>query len=88
MTIYAKTHHLAARTIEGQAYIINTRTSMLHELDETGTFLWENMGKSSDEESLVKLLLNEYDVSPESAKTDVGEFLRTLESLGIVEHRA
>jgi len=44
MKSIVKASHLAARVIEGRAFIINTKTSTLHELDEVGTFIWKLIG--------------------------------------------
>ncbi|MGA2091057.1 MAG: PqqD family protein [Endomicrobiales bacterium] len=85
MTNFRKTRLIAARTIEGQAYIINTRTSMLHELDSTGTFLWEKIKSKHDEVTLTTLLMDEYDVESQTARIDVCDFLKTLQSLGLIE---
>ena len=48
MTNIVKTNHLAARVIEGKAFIINTKSSTLHELDETGTFIWKLIEKKKN----------------------------------------
>ena len=48
MKYFIKTENLASRVIEGQAFIINTKTSMLHELDATGTFIWNLIEKKKN----------------------------------------
>jgi myo-inositol-1-phosphate synthase len=81
-----KTKHIAYRTIKGQAYIINTKTSTLHELDETGTFLWELIDKCRSQEILTKKLFDNYAVdSLEQAETDVKSFIYDLLRKGLVE---
>ena len=54
-------------------------------LNETGTFLWRNIEKGMDEEMLVKVLTDEYDVDAETAKNDVEEFVSLLISNGLIE---
>jgi len=54
-------------------------------LNETGGFLWEKLCAGSDEESLVKALLAEYDVDEEKARTDVSAFVKKVSEAGFVE---
>lgn len=55
-------------------------------LNVTGAFLFEKLKKGvENEEELVKLLLNEYDVSDEIAKRDVHSFIEKLLEAKIIE---
>ena len=48
-------------------------------LNETGAFLWEKLTVGSDDaQSLVALLLDEYDVGKELAQKDVDAFVARL----------
>lgn len=55
-------------------------------LNETGAFLWRNIEKGMNEESLVKVMLEEYEVDEETAKADVKEFILLLINNGLVEN--
>ena len=55
-------------------------------LNETGAFLWRNIEKGMNEESLVKVMLEEYEVDEETAKADVKEFVSLLINNGLVEN--
>jgi len=77
--------HTAFRIIENKAYIINTQTSTLHELDEVGTFLWDLLCKNSSAEILAQRLFDNYDVaSYKQAQSDVDDFLEQLSSKGLL----
>lgn len=52
---------------------------------EVGAFLWKHLPSAQDEEELVELLLNEYDVDRETASADTAEFLQKLREMGILE---
>jgi Coenzyme PQQ synthesis protein D (PqqD) len=80
-----KTNNIAHRIIEGQAYIINSKTSTLHELDETGTFIWKLLEKGKAPREIAESLAANYDVSTEQAFKDTKEFLCELETKGILE---
>lgn len=85
MTQYRRTRHIAARTIEGRAFIINTMSSTLHELDECGTFLWDQIPRTGDATALAEHLTEEYDVDRGRAQMDTTAFLCELEHLGLIE---
>ncbi len=55
------------------------------QLNEVGAFLWKALEKGSDKESLVKLLLSEYDVDKETADKDVSDFLVKLKEASLIE---
>lgn len=47
-------------------------------LNETGAFLWGKLSQEQTAETLTAALLDEYDVTPEQAHTDVAAFLRQV----------
>ena len=47
-------------------------------LNETGAFLWQQLGEEIDRDGLIERLTAEYDVTPERAAADVDVFLHTL----------
>lgn len=47
-------------------------------LNETGAFLWKQLEKGGDEDSLVKALLEEYDVEESIARKDANTFISKL----------
>ena len=60
----------------------NTMMSM----NATAAFLWEAVeGKAFDAETLVQLLLDEYDVDRETAAKDVKALLETWNKAGAIE---
>ena len=55
-------------------------------LNETGAFLWKKIEQGMDEENIVKALMDEYEVDEETAKNDVGEFVKLLINNGLIEN--
>lgn len=53
-------------------------------LNETGSFLWEQLQKDTDRESLVEALLAEYETDRETAARDVDAFLIKLREAGLL----
>ena len=54
-------------------------------MNATAAFLWEAVeGKEFDAETLVQLLVDEYDIDSETAKKDVEPLLQTWKDAGII----
>lgn len=80
-----KTNNTASRVIEGKAFIINTKTSTLHELDETGTFIWKQIEKKRNSEEIISSLTAEFEVTGKQAEADLNEFLDELNKKGVID---
>ncbi|CVI70670.1 Coenzyme PQQ synthesis protein D (PqqD) [Clostridiales bacterium CHKCI001] len=57
---------------------------MLH-LNDTGSFLWEQLEKEKTEEELIQVLLQEYEVSRDQAQQGVEKFLNSLREANCIE---
>ena len=55
-------------------------------LNETGAFLWKQLETETNEETIVKALMDEYEVDEETAKADVSEFVNLLINNGLIEN--
>ena len=54
-------------------------------LNKSGKMLWEMLLNETTEENLVQALLSKYQVSEETALTDVREFINILRNKKIIE---
>ena len=54
-------------------------------LNETGAFLWRELEKGGDEQTLIDALLGEYDVQEDMARRDVQTFITKLTEAGLVK---
>lgn len=54
-------------------------------LSESGAWLWKALEKDVQEEELLQVLLKEYDVDEETAKTDIQEYVTSLREKSIIE---
>lgn len=78
------------RKIAGQtmAIPVGSRVNDLHgmiALNETGAFLWECLQQEQTAESLVRALVNEYDVTQEHAAVSVEAFRQELIKENLLE---
>lgn len=53
-------------------------------LNEVGAFIWDILPDAENEEAIVKKVLEEYDVSAETAEADTAEFLKKLREMEIL----
>ena len=76
---------LAERVIEGKTYVIDPASSTLHEIDETGTFIWRAIDGTRSHAQLTQLVTKEYDVTETEARKDIDEFLVALKKQGLLK---
>ncbi len=54
-------------------------------LNETGSYLWENLQSETTEKALVAAMLLEYDIDEATAAADVAGFIETLKEAGLLD---
>ena len=63
---------------------IANASSLMVSLSESSALLWKQLETGANEDELISLLLDSYDVDSETAKKDVAEFLEFLRSENIL----
>ena len=53
-------------------------------LNETGALLWEKLSEGADEGSLVKAILEVYDIDEATAKADVNKFIEKIKGEDLI----
>jgi len=69
---------LAWREIEGETVIIAPDESVMHELNDTGSFIWRHLDGRHTAAQIAGLLAAEYDVSAETALRDTEALVADL----------
>lgn len=54
-------------------------------LNDTGMLLWKALSSETDINSLVNIILNEYEIDEKTARNDVIEFIEKLKETDILE---
>lgn len=54
-------------------------------LNDSGAFLWKELEKGGDEETLTAALLREYDVDEATARSSAIDYIRKLDEAGVLE---
>jgi hypothetical protein len=70
---------LAWRTIEGEVVVISPEDSLVHELNETASFIWNVTNGERTSTEIAELLAQEFEVSPEVARVDAEELIAALQ---------
>jgi hypothetical protein len=78
--LWQKNPALAWREIDDATVIISPSESVMHELNDTGSFLWKNIDGHKSAEELAALLAANYEVSPDTALTDTQSLLEEMSS--------
>lgn len=53
-------------------------------LNDMGVVIWNALGEKCSAEEIVQRVLDEYEVSEEVARADIGKYLETLKNAGCV----
>jgi hypothetical protein len=72
------------RELEGESVLLNIETETYYGLDDVGTRMWDRLIESSSVQHAYETLLADYDVSPETLKTDLTDLLERLTSQGLI----
>lgn len=75
---------LAWREIEGRVVVISPEDSVVHELNETASFIWKHADSGRSVGEIVNLLSLEFRVDVPQARSDTEELIRTLLEKGLV----
>jgi hypothetical protein len=75
---WQKNPALAWREIDGETVIISPNDNVMHELNDTGSFLWKNINGKKSAAELAELLVENYEVTPDIALSDTQALLEEM----------
>lgn len=82
--VWQKNPALAWREIDEETIIISPTESVMHELNDTGSFLWKNIDGRRSAADLATLLTETYEVTREVALADIASLLAELSARKLV----
>jgi len=82
--LWQKNPILAWREIDGEIVIVSPNDSVLHELNETGSFVWKRLDGHRPAAEIASSLAAEYDVRAQDALRDTEMLLSELASRQLV----
>lgn len=75
---------LAWREIEGRVVVISPEDSVVHELNETASFIWKHADRGRSVNEIANLLSLEFRVEASQARSDTEELVQMLLQKGLV----
>ena len=76
---------VAARTIEGSAYLVDPRTSAFYQLNSVATRIWELCDGETTVEGIAAALTEEFEVALETARDDTSTMIEKFVKMGLLE---
>ena len=76
-----------SRIVADQALILDPTKDEIRQLNEVGSWIWSMILKSTyTRDDILNSLIEQFEVSPQHAATDLDEFLTTLQALSLIEY--
>jgi hypothetical protein len=82
--VWQKNPELAWREIDDETVIISPNESVMHELNETGSFIWKNIDGRHSAGELAEMVSASYEVTPDVALEDTESLLQQLSSRKLI----
>jgi coenzyme PQQ synthesis protein D (PqqD) len=76
--------HVLIRFLEQESVLLNLETERYFGLDAVGTRMWQVVTAAATVEAALAQLVQEYDTSPETLRTDLTNLLRHLVENGLI----
>jgi hypothetical protein len=77
--VQPNTEEVAAKVMDGEAILINLSNGIYYSMDKVGAIVWEFIEKRFNQEEMVALITNRYEVERGQAQIDVERLLKELE---------
>ena len=86
---FEKASNYVTREVAGETIIVPVRSNVadldsMYTLNELGTTVWQLMDGRTSVGQIVESVCGVYEVTPEEAKKDVLDFVRSLRSAGVI----
>ncbi len=75
---------VVATQIDGEAILLHGDTGVFFGLNTLGTEIWRHLCSGLDYDTIVSILVEEYNAEEYQIRVDVSEFLSTLEARGLI----
>ncbi len=87
---YRRNENFVFRRIEDETILVPIKDNVgdmgsIYSLNEIGAFIWEHLDGGRRLNAIMKLILNEYDISANQAESDMNEFIADLVDIDAVD---
>ena len=73
-----------SRKVNGEMLVLDGRAELIHQLNPTATFIWQQAQSGSAAAEIAAALAEQYDIDLETAHRDVATTLARLKELNLV----
>ncbi len=70
--------------LDGKILVLTPRLNSVHELNETASWIWKNLGSGKDVQTMAQELAEEYDVNQDIAENDIRQILNEMKEKGLL----
>ena len=75
---------LTRQTINGEAVILDRRSQQIHQLNETGSFIWDKCDGATSVSEIIRSVTEQFDAEHDVATADVNRAVEELRDLGLL----
>ena len=75
---------LVFREVDGEILVLDNRSSQIHQLNGTASFIWQACRQSSSEQDIADAFAAAFHVDEETARSDVANTVQRLRLLNLV----
>lgn len=86
MANFKVSSNAVAQRVEDQVVLVNLATNRIFALNATGARFWELLAAGLDQPAIEAQLTREYEVDPESLRSEIDDLLAGLQAESLVEH--
>lgn len=76
--------NLAYRKIDGLMFIVDAAGERLHELNPSGSLIWEGLAAGKSESRIAEAVRAEFEVDEKTARGDIAAFIKELSKIGLI----
>lgn len=85
MSTFKIPDNILFQEVDGEAVLLSLDEGCYYGLDELGTRIWKLIQQDLDSDQVVAAIVEEYEVEPEQARSDLDAFLSDLEQSGLIQ---
>ena len=72
------------RIVDGELVVLDRHKGLIHQLNQTASYIWERCDGRSTAADIAKQLVKEFGVSVETAEADTQRFVEQLHALDLL----
>jgi methyltransferase-like protein len=81
---YRRAPECAFREIDGEVFVVSSKTGGVHLLNPVGTYIWSLLDGARTLDEIAGAVVEEFDTGAEAARPDILEFIEKLRAAEII----